>query len=133
VRRVPNTVVGRFEENHRRALAAAGSDLSDLSEPAVHSRHLTFATGWWFAVQLLWRASHADDEESHHPREHLGFRLVPTRDSILLRLDSYLELSAATGSLGHLAEQTTRLRAQLVDRWGEPEVDVYPAFGGRPD
>ena len=127
LRRVPDAVVAAFEEAHRGALAAAGHELGD---PVAHGRHLSFATAWWFTVQLLWLR--AAVEQPVEPREYLGFRLVPRRHSVLLRLDSLLTRSAETGTLSGLAEQAAELRGLLVRRWGEYEVDAYPAFGGSP-
>lgn len=125
LRRLPADIVDRFEEAHRAALARAGMALGD---PALHRRHLTYATAWWFMVQVLLRIARAGAQGAADPGEYLGFRLVPFRDSILLRLDSFVELSATTGVLGHLADQTNDLRTELVERWAEPVVDVYPAF-----
>lgn len=129
LRRVPDAVVAGFEEAHRAALAAAGHE---LGERAMHRRQLTFATAWWFAIQIIRRLSMAANEDGS-PRDYLGFRLVPDRDAILLRLESFLELSAETGALGELAGQADSLRAALRRRWGAPTVDLYPAFGGLPD
>lgn len=126
LRRLPGDVVDRFEEAHRSALAAAGLPSGN---PSTHRRDLTFATAWWFAIQVLWRAARARNQ-ADDPGEHLGFRLVPVRDAILLRLGSFVDLSATTGALTHLADQANELRAELAAAWGEPQVDLYPAYAG---
>lgn len=129
LRRLPREVVERFEEEHRAALAAAGNKLGDR---VIHERHLTFALAWWCAVQILWRIAPASAGNTETRREHLGFRLVPLRDSILLRLESFLDHSSVTGHLPSLAQQAADLRALLLDRWSASDVDLYPAFGGQP-
>ena len=130
VRRIPDELVEHFETAHRAAVAAAEWALSD---PATHRQQLAFATAWWFLVQLTWRIPVASREEQPPPGEHLGFRLVSQRDAILLRLRSFLDLSNATGVLASLADQARDLGARLEAAWGEPHVDLYPAFGGAPD
>ena len=134
LRRLPPDAVEDFESAHRDALAGTDPALP-LGRPETHRRHVAMATAFWCAVQLLWRLEAASAPVPPPAGSHLGFPLVPVREAVLLRCDTFLERSEACGGLlPSFAEQVQALRDELVGRrgWTEPDVDLYPAFGGRP-
>jgi hypothetical protein len=117
--RLPAEVTARAIERYRAGLAGS---LPYVSTPAFDDDVALATTGWallsasWFLRRAL-----ADDQPLHDAVAGL-----PTRRAIILHRLGSAQLDVSQPAMAELAG---RLRAELVQRWGEVPLGLAPAFG----
>lgn len=118
--RMPREVTERAIERYRATVedglpyVRTGQFRDDVTAAAVA---WTFVSASWFLPSAL-----RDDAPPWDPD-----RPAPTRRAVILHR---LEAARRTTALPELAELAGRLRAALVERWGELPLGFAPAFAG---
>jgi hypothetical protein len=120
--RMPGDVAGRALERYRTTIE---DELPYVRTPEFRQDVSSAATGWalistsWFLPKAL-----ADDPPATDPA-----KLTPTRRAMILHR---LYGACRSAELPALAELADRLRARLVERWGEVPLGYAPAFDDAP-
>lgn len=119
--RMPGDVAERALERYRATI----EDVLPYVRTADFRRDVTAAAAGWSLVSSAWYLPNAlaDDPPSPHPDKP-----TPTRRAMILhRLDRARRCDEQCG-LPALAELAERLRARLVQRWGEVPLGYARAF-----
>lgn len=119
--RMPGGIADRAVARYREVLADALPYVLTLDferDVAAAATGWAFISTTWFLHKAL-----ADDPPAPDPDKP-----TPTRRAMILHR---LSGAARSEQLAALAELATRLRAALVERWGEVPLAVAPAFADR--